>query len=214
MKIIFLGPPGSGKGTQAKLIEQKFNIRFVSVGDIIRNEIKNSTLLGLKIKDIQNNGYLISDDIIIDMVKNIIIDEKNLILDGFPRTLNQAKFLLAMKINIDIIININVEDEIIIKRLKYRLINKKSHKSYNLIYNKPKIKNKDDITGGFLTLRADDKYLTILKRLKIYKNTIDNIIFLLKEVGKIKQININGTNNIIDIFNEIEKILYEKNIRI
>jgi len=205
MKIILLGPPGSGKGTQAELLEKQLKIKKISPGDILRTEINNNTQIGIKIKKIQNNGMLINDTIIINLIKKYIQNETKIILDGFPRTLDQANFLLKNKIYINYLINIDIKNENIIKRLKYRLINNKSKKIYNIIYKKPKIKNKDDINGKTLTLRSDDKYQTIITRLLTYNTNTKKIIYHYKKQTKTKIININGNKNITHIFNSIKK---------
>lgn len=200
MIILLFGPPGSGKGTQAELIKKECNINHISTGDIIREEVKKNTPLSKIIKTEIKNGKLINDKIIVDLIEKYIITNKKILLDGFPRTLEQAEFLSQKNFNIEYIINIKTEKQIIFKRIKYRIL--KNNKNYNILYNKPKIKNKDNITGEYLIKRPDDLFNIIDKRLKDYYNNLDKILNLYK--NKIKIIEINGENNINKIFEEIK----------
>lgn len=205
MNIIITGAPGSGKGTQSELIEKKFKITKISTGDIIRNEIKKKSSIGEKIKHEQQKGLLIKDTIILTLIKKIIKNKSHILFDGFPRTLGQAHFLSINNIKIDYIINITIKKNIILKRLKYRLLDKKSKKIYNLIYNKPKIKNIDDYTGTNLTTRLDDKHGVIKTRLLDYYKNIKNIINYYKNQSNAKIIKIDGNNKINNIFKKIIK---------
>ena len=207
MKIILFGPPGSGKGTQADLISKNFDIPKISSGDLLRNEIKIKSENGIKIKNILDMWILVPDELILGLVKKKIEIENKYILDGFPRTLKQAFFLSKKNIKIDYIINIIIPDEIIINRIKYRLIHLNSGRTYNTLYNPPKIKNKDDITGENLTKRSDDNKETIKIRLNDYKKYTYPILNWYKNIADIKLINLNGDNNIQNIFNEIKKYI-------
>ena len=131
MKIILFGPPGSGKGTQSKLISNFFKLKIISPGDLLRKEIKNKSTIGKKIEKIQNSGKLIQDNIILNLIKNEM--SNNIIFDGFPRTLRQATFLKENNVKIDCIINIILDHQIIINRIKFRLIHEKSGRIYNTI---------------------------------------------------------------------------------
>lgn len=205
MNIIITGAPGSGKGTQSELIGKKLIITKISTGDIIRNEIKKKSSIGEKIKYEQQNGFLIKDDIIFKLIKKNIKNKKNILFDGFPRTLSQAHFLSKNNINIDYIINIKIKKHIILKRLKYRLVDKKSKKIYNLMYNKPKIKHIDNHTGINLKTRIDDKYTVIKTRLIDYCENIKIITGYYKNHPTTQIINIDGNNTINNIFNKIIK---------
>lgn len=213
MKIIIFGAPGSGKGTQAELISKYFAIKKISSGDILRSEINKKSEIGIKIKKIINMGILIPDEIILGLIKKNIENTEKYLLDGFPRTLKQAVFLSKKNIKIDYIINIIVPDDIIINRIKYRLIHPSSGRVYNKIYNPPKINNKDDITGEDLTTREDDNDKTIKLRLNNYKKYAYPILNWYKNTKEVKLINIDGNNKINNIFNDIKKnILHiEKN---
>jgi len=200
MNIILFGPPGVGKGTQAKLIAKDFNLNILSLGDILREEIKNKSKIGYKIEELQNSGKLIKNDIIIQIIKDKI--QNNMLFDGFPRTLDQAVFLQRLNIKIDCIINIKLNDEIIINRLKYRLIHQKSGRIYNTLYNPPKIKNIDNLTGEILIKRKDDTAESIILRLNEYKKNTHPILNYLKHI---KTINIDGNNNIKNIYLNIKE---------
>lgn len=205
MKIILFGPPGSGKGTQAELISKTFNIKKISSGDLLRKEIQNKSDIGIKIQKIINMGILIPDEIILGIIKKNIKNTNNYLLDGFPRTLKQAIFMSKSKINIDYIINILIPDEIIINRIKYRLIHLNSGRSYNILYNPPKIENKDNITGENLVKRNDDNEKTIKLRLNDYKKYTYPILNWYKNIADTKLININGNEDIKTIFKNIKK---------
>ncbi|WP_119342840.1 adenylate kinase [Facilibium subflavum] len=171
MKIILLGPPGAGKGTQAKKIEQHFKIPQISTGDMLRQTIKSGSETGIKLKKILDAGELVSDSFIIEIVKERIAkdDCKNgFMLDGVPRTINQAEALKKLGVNIDTIIEIQLDDQIIINRMAGRRIHPESGRTYHIDNNPPKVPGKDDITGEPLIQRDDDKPETVKKRLEVY----------------------------------------------
>ncbi|HIH2762825.1 MAG TPA: adenylate kinase family protein [Candidatus Azoamicus sp.] len=207
MKIILIGVPGSGKGTQAELIKNKLNLQHISTGELIRKELD----LNQEFKKIIKNGQLIKDEIILNIVEKNIKKINNILFDGFPRTLNQAVFLSKKKIEIDYVIQIEIEEKILIKRLKYRLTNK--DKNYNIINKPTKIKNKDDITGEKLKKRQDDKLKTIIKRLLEHNNNTNEILNWYEKI-KTKLIKINGNTSINEIFEKIISNIknYEKHI--
>lgn len=206
MKIIIYGPPGSGKGTQANLISNYFNLKNLSSGNLLRNEITKRSEIGIKIKNLQKNGLLIPNIIIYTLIKYYIKNNKNIILDGFPRTLKQAIFLSSLDINIDYIINLKIKNSTILKRIKYRLIHPTSHKTYNIIYNPAMIKDKDDNTGDKLNNRDDDNLIAIKIRLnEYYKNNINILNWYKKYKNTV--ININSENKIKNIFKKIKKTL-------
>lgn len=177
MFIIMLGGPGSGKGSVGGVLSQEYNIPHVATGDIFRSEIKNETKLGLEIKDLISKGQLVSDEIVVEIVKNRLSqdDAKNgVILDGFPRTEKQAieleKFLNDNNRKIDVAVELDVSDEDIIKRIVNRVVcsNKECGETYNTIFKPSKIENKCDKCGNILVKRADDNEETVRDRLAIY----------------------------------------------
>lgn len=171
MRIILLGAPGAGKGTQAQVIMEKFGVPQISTGDMLRAAVKAGTPLGLKAKDIMSSGGLVSDDLIIALVKERIAQDdcKNgFMFDGFPRTIPQAQALKDEGINIDHVIEIDVEDEEIVSRLSGRRVHEASGRVYHVIHNPPKQEGLDDETGEPLMQREDDKEETVRKRLTVY----------------------------------------------
>jgi adenylate kinase len=197
MKIILIGAPGAGKGTQAAFLTKEFGIPQISTGDMLRAAVGEKTELGLKAKDFMNQGKLVPDNLIIDLVKLRInkSDCKNgFLLDGFPRTIPQAQAMIDAKIFIDYVIEVSVPDNEIIKRLTGRRTHPASGRIYHITFNPPKKDGVDDVTGESLIIRDDDKESTIIKRLKTYheqteplvkfysdlsnKNTINELIFI------------------------------------
>ena len=179
MKIILLGAPGAGKGTQATFLRTKFNIPQISTGDMLRSAVTNKTELGVSAKDFMDRGLLVPDDLIINLVKLRINEDdcKNgFLLDGFPRSIPQAQAMKDIGINIDYVIEIQVPDEDIIERLSGRRIHLKSGRIYHIKYNPPKEKGKDDITGEPLIIRDDDIKETILKRLETYHHQTEPLV--------------------------------------
>ena len=167
MRIILLGPPGAGKGTQAQLINQRYDIPQISTGDMLRAAIREGSALGVQAKSVMDAGGLVSDDLIIGLVKERIRQpdcENGCIFDGFPRTIPQAEAMEAAGVKIDHVIEINVPDEEIIKRLSGRRSHPPSGRIYHIIYNPPKVEGIDDLTGEPLVLRLDDEVQTIEKR--------------------------------------------------
>lgn len=207
MKIILLGAPGSGKGTQADLIKKKLNLHHISTGDLIRKELDSNQ----EIKKLLKKGNLLDDEIILNFIEKNIKEKNNILFDGFPRTLNQAISLTKKNIKIDYIIQIEIEEKNIIKRLKYRLTNK--NKNYNIINIKLKIKDKDNLTGENFKKRNDDKIKIIKKRLLDHNTNTTEILNWYKNINT-PLIKINGNNNVNDIFEKIINNIkvYEKNI--
>lgn len=172
MRVILLGAPGAGKGTQAQIIMERFGIPQISTGDMLRAAVKAGTPLGLKAKTIMESGGLVSDDLIIDLVKDRIqqTDCKNgFLFDGFPRTIPQAQALVDADITIDHVVEIHVEDEEIVQRLSGRRVHPGSGRVYHVTHQPPKVKGRDDETGEPLIQRDDDKEETIRHRLKVYQ---------------------------------------------
>lgn len=173
MRIILLGPPGAGKGTQAQLISKEFGIPQVSTGDMLRAAIKAGTELGKQAKSVMDKGQLVSDELIINLVKERIAQPdcaNGCIFDGFPRTIAQAEALSAANVNIDFVVEISVPDDEIVKRLSGRRSHPASGRVYHVVYNPPKVEGLDDETGEPLIQRDDDKEETIKDRLKVYHN--------------------------------------------
>lgn len=171
MRIIMLGAPGAGKGTQAQFITERFNIPQISTGDMLRAAVKAESELGKQVKEVMSSGGLVSDDIIIALIEERVqqSDCKNgFLLDGFPRTIPQAEALKDQGIVIDYVVEIAVEDEEIVSRLSGRRVHEPSGRIYHVKYDPPKTAGKDDQTGDPLVQREDDKEETVRKRLKIY----------------------------------------------
>jgi len=206
MRIILLGAPGAGKGTQAQFLTKKYNIPQISTGDMLRAAIKAGTELGKKAKEAMDAGQLVSDDIIIGLVKERIAEDdcKNgYLLDGFPRTLPQADAVTNAGIEIDAVIEIDVPDEEIVKRMSGRRAHLASGRTYHIIYNPPKVAGKDDITGEELVQRDDDKEEVVKDRLKVYHEQTEPLIDYYKAQAEknpnVKYIRVDGTADIKDV---------------
>ena len=179
MRLILIGAPGAGKGTQAALITAHYNIPQISTGDMLRAAVKAGTPLGLAAKKIMDAGELVSDDIIIGLVKERLQqpDCKNgFLFDGFPRTIPQAEALKEAGIPIDYVLEIAVPDEAILERMNGRRVHLPSGRSYHIKFNPPKVEGKDDVTGEDLIQRDDDKEETVKKRLQVYHNQTEALV--------------------------------------
>ncbi len=179
MKIILVGGPGSGKGTQAQFICQEYKIPQISTGDMLRAAVKAGSALGLKVKSIMESGALVSDDLILELISERIqqADCKNgFLLDGFPRTLAQADGLADMGISLDYVIEISVSDEEIVKRLSGRRTHPESGRVYHVDFNPPKIDGMDDLSGEPLIQREDDQVNVITQRLEVYHQQTEPLI--------------------------------------
>jgi len=173
MKVILLGPPGAGKGTQAQFITEKYGIPQISTGDMLRSAVKAGTELGLKVKDIMASGGLVSDEVIIALVQERIQQadcSNGFLFDGFPRTIPQAQALVDAGVAIEYVIEIAVDDEQIVSRLSGRRVHENSGRVYHVEHNPPKSEGLDDETQEPLIQREDDKEATIRNRLSIYHN--------------------------------------------
>lgn len=171
MRLILLGGPGAGKGTQANFIKEKYGIPQISTGDMLRAHVKAGTELGVKAKAIMDAGGLVSDDIIIGMVQERLTQDDckaGYLFDGFPRTIPQAEAMKAAGVPIDAVVEIDVPDAEIIKRMSGRRVHVASGRTYHVVFNPPKMEGKDDVTGEDLIQRDDDKEETVKKRLDVY----------------------------------------------
>ena len=212
MKIIMLGAPGAGKGTQAKKISAKYGVPHISTGDIFRANIKGQTELGMKAKVFMDQGQLVPDEITIGMLLDRIQEEdckKGYVLDGFPRTIPQAesltKALADMGDHIDYAINVDVPDENIISRMSGRRACLKCGQTYHIVYTPPKKENVCDVCGEALVLRDDDKPETVKKRLDVYHDQTQPLIDYYKAAGVLAEVD--GTKDLEAVFQDIVKIL-------
>ena len=171
MRLILLGPPGAGKGTQANYIKEKYAIPQISTGDMLRAAIKAGTPLGMAAKAVMDEGKLVSDEIIINLVKERIKEAdcaNGFLFDGFPRTIPQAEAMKQVGVDIDFVVEIAVDDAEIIKRMSGRRVHLASGRTYHIVFNPPKVAGKDDVTGEDLVQRDDDTEETVRKRLEVY----------------------------------------------
>ena len=171
MRLVFLGAPGAGKGTQAQFICDKYGIPQISTGDMLRAAIKAGTPLGIEAKKVMDAGRLVSDEIIIGLVKERLQQDDcraGYLFDGFPRTLPQAEAMKSVGAELDFVLEIDVADAEIIKRMSGRRVHPASGRTYHLVFNPPKVAGKDDVTGDDLVQRADDTEETVKKRLEVY----------------------------------------------
>ena len=211
MKIILLGPPGAGKGTQANMISKKFDIPQISTGDMLRSAIKEGTELGKSAKEIMDAGRLVSDNLIQNLVKERINQhdcKKGYLFDGFPRTLVQANGIKESNITIDYVIEITVKDEEIVKRMSGRRVHLASGRTYHVKFNPPRIEGVDDETGEALIQRDDDQESTVRKRLDVYREETSPLINYYKNLSKlddckINYISIDGMKDVKEVTEDI-----------
>ncbi len=203
MKIILLGAPGAGKGTQAQFLTKKYDIPQISTGDMLRAAIKAGTEMGKMAKEFMDSGKLVTDEIIIGLVKDRIAEDdcKNgFLLDGFPRTIPQAEAVTAAGIELDAVIEIDVADEEIIKRMSGRRVHPDSGRTYHLLYNPPKVEGKDDETGEELIQRVDDKEEIVKDRLKVYHDQTQPLVNYYQDqaskIDHLQYIRVDGTQDI------------------
>ncbi|MFK5215433.1 adenylate kinase [Glaesserella parasuis] len=213
MKIILLGAPGAGKGTQALFMMKKFGIPQISTGDMFRAAIKEGTELGKQIKALMDEGKLVPDELTVALVKDRISQPdcaNGFLLDGFPRTIPQADALKEAGVKIDFVLEFDVADEVIVDRMSGRRVHQPSGRTYHVVYNPPKVEGKDDITGEDLIIRQDDKPETVLERLAIYhKQTKPLIAYYTTEAeaGNTQYYRLDGTQSVESISDELNKIL-------
>lgn len=201
MNLIFLGPPGSGKGTQAKFVCQDHAIPQISTGDMLRNAIAQGTQLGLQAKSIMERGDLVSDDIILGLVRERLQEpdcKRGSLFDGFPRTLAQASGLGELGVKIDAVVELQIDDEVIVDRITGRRVHEPSGRSYNIIFNPPKSRGLDDVTGEPLIQRDDDKEETVRNRLGVYRAQTSPLIDYYKNVA-LRYIEVNARGAVEDI---------------
>lgn len=187
MRVILLGAPGAGKGTQAQYIMKHFGIPQISTGDMLRAAVKEGTPLGIKAKSIMEAGGLVPDDLIIDLVKKRIQEDdcaKGFLFDGFPRTIPQAQALLDAGIQIDHVVEIHVDDEEIVSRLSGRRVHPDSGRTYHVEHQPPKREGLDDVTGEPLVQRDDDKEETVRKRLAVYHEQTEPLVDFYQQLIK------------------------------
>ncbi|WP_461519294.1 adenylate kinase [Porticoccus sp.] len=216
MRIILLGPPGAGKGTQAKYITEKFGIPQISTGDMLRAAVKAGTELGLKAKDIMSSGGLVSDDLIIALVKERIQEPdcvNGFLFDGFPRTIPQAEALLSQGVEIDKVIEIDVADDEIVSRLSGRRVHEGSGRVYHVVHNAPKQEGIDDVTGEPLIQRDDDKEDTVRNRLGVYHEQTQPLVGFYQNLEKTAPdsapayASVNGVGALPDVEARLEEAL-------
>ena len=212
MRIILLGPPGAGKGTQAEILCEAFGLPHISTGNMLREAIQAGTQLGLQAKELMDSGILVSDKVIVDLVEERITErdcEFGFLFDGFPRTIPQANALVKKSIKIDTIVEIEVPDQEIITRMSGRRVHPASGRNYHIKFNPPKDEDLDDETGEPLIQREDDKPETVKGRLEVYRiQTLPLIDFYLERAGKkqLKYIKVLGT----DSPEEVSRLILEK----
>ena len=215
MKIVLLGPPGAGKGTQAEIISKNLSIPHISTGDMLREAIANETDIGKQAKEIMDAGDLVPDEVIINLVKERIneADCKNgYLFDGFPRTIPQADALDNQEIFLDVVLELTLDDEQIINRMSGRRIHQSSGRSYHLEFNPPKDDGVDDITGEPLIQRDDDKPETVKNRLEVYWEQTNPLIVYYRSKSvqtDLKYIEIDGSRSMVEVSSQIKTALEE-----
>ncbi|MGZ4968452.1 MAG: adenylate kinase [Methylobacter sp.] len=211
MRIILLGSPGSGKGTQAQFITEKYAIPQISTGDMLRAAVREGTPLGVEAKKVMDAGGLVSDDIILGLIKERIAQAdcaSGFLLDGFPRTIAQAEGLNEMGVNIDTVIEIVVEDEEIVKRMAGRRVHLQSGRTYHIEFNPPKVDGLDDVTGEPLIQRDDDKEETVRKRLSVYHEQTKPLVGYYSAPGRqVKFSSIAGVGSVDEITQKVFAVL-------
>lgn len=219
MRVILLGGPGAGKGTQAGFITSKYGIPQISTGDMLRAAVKAGTPLGLAAKKVMDAGQLVPDDLIINLVKDRIREPdcaKGFLFDGFPRTIPQAEAMRDAGVAIDCVVEIDVPDEEIIRRMSGRRVHLPSGRTYHVAFNPPKVAGKDDVTGEDLIQRDDDREETVRKRLQVYHAQTEPLVHFYskwasagdaKAPGHVKVSGIGSVNEIRDrIFAALDKV--------
>lgn len=214
MKMILLGAPGAGKGTQAEYLREKFGIPQISTGDMLRAAVKAGSPLGLQVKSVMESGGLVTDEIIIALIKDRILESdcaNGFLFDGFPRTIPQAQALVDAGIEIDVVLEIDVPDEEIVRRLSGRRVHPGSGRIYHIDNKPPKNAGQDDLTGEALIQREDDKETTVRKRLDVYhqqtKPLVDFYRGISQRDGKPLFVTVSGVGDIAAIRDELNRKL-------
>ena len=219
MRLILLGAPGAGKGTQANYIKEKYGIPQISTGDMLRAAVKAGTPLGVAAKKVMDAGNLISDDIIINLVKERIKEAdcaNGFLFDGFPRTIPQAQAMKDAGIPIDYVVEIDVADSEIVKRMSGRRVHLASGRTYHVVFNPPKVAGKDDVTGEDLVQRPDDAEETVLKRLHVYHDQTKPLVEYYSAWAKSgdakapKCVNVPGVGSVENIRDQVFAVLGNK----
>ncbi len=207
MRLILLGPPGAGKGTQATFVCKQFGVPQISTGDMLRAAVKAGTELGLQAKEVMDSGGLVSDDIIIGLVKERITQDdcgSGFLFDGFPRTLAQAEAMDEAGVEIDAVVEIEVPDDEIVKRMSGRRAHLASGRTYHVVFNPPKVEGKDDVTGEPLVQRDDDQEDVVRNRLKTYHDQTEVLVsYYSKADAGVNYIAVDGTQGIDDVKQDI-----------
>ncbi len=214
MRLILLGGPGAGKGTQATFIKEKYKIPQISTGDMLRAAVKAGTPLGVAAKKIMDAGGLVSDEIILGLVDERLKEPdcaNGYLLDGFPRTIPQAEGMKQRGVTVDYVVEIDVDDAEIIKRMSGRRAHVASGRTYHVIFNPPKVEGKDDVTGEALIQRDDDKEETVRKRLEVYHSQTEPLVAfyskMAADTGKVKYRKVAGIGSVDDIKARVFKAL-------
>lgn len=212
MRLILLGGPGAGKGTQANYIKERYGIPQISTGDMLRAAVKAGSELGKEAKKFMDSGGLVPDEVIIGLVKERIKEadcQNGFLFDGFPRTIPQADAMKAAGVPIDAVVEIDVPDEEIIRRMSGRRVHLASGRTYHVVFNPPKVEGKDDVTGEPLIQRDDDKEETVRKRLKVYHDQTEPLVAYYKDwaasgkAGAPRHIRIEGVGKVDEIRDRI-----------
>ena len=214
MRIILLGAPGAGKGTQAHFICEQYGIPQISTGDMLRAAVKAKTELGMQVQAVMSSGELVTDDIIIELVKARISEDdcvNGFLFDGFPRTIPQARAMVDQNVPIDVVLEISVPDDEIVRRLSGRRVHLDSGRVYHVTFNPPKVDGEDDVTGEKLIQRDDDKEDTVRNRLTVYHQQTEPLVNFYTELSgsgcNINVVKVNGVSEVNAIKEEIFKAL-------
>ena len=214
MKLILLGAPGAGKGTQAQFICETLGVPQISTGDMLRSAVKSKSELGNKVEQVMASGGLVTDEIIIELIKERLQEsdcDKGFLFDGFPRTIPQAQALADAEIGIDLVLEINVPDDEIVKRLGGRRVHPDSGRVYHVSYNPPKVVDRDDITGEQLIQRADDSEDTVRTRLEIYHEQTQPLVSyykgLMRSGEEVRFVTLDGVSSVEKIRDQIADLI-------
>ena len=214
MNIILLGAPGAGKGTQARFITEKFGIPQISTGDMLRAAVRERTELGLQVEEIMASGALVSDEIIVALVLERIARDDcaaGFLFDGFPRTIPQARSTTEAGVEVDVVLNIAVDDDEIVRRLSGRRTHPASGRVYHVDFNPPRVENRDDETGEELIQREDDREDTVRERLRVYHHQTEPLFAFYRGLAAeglpLRVLNVDGTAPVTEIRDEIFRLL-------